>query len=756
MTAAHFGGRLLSTWEVARAGDEFVPVRVPCTVAGLLRARGTWRLGDPGDFDRENWTFRCRFSGGDEDELCFEGLSPNAEIWLNGMHLATAYGMLTPLVVPVRLLADNLLEVRCLPTSTAKRPRPRWRSRNIDDQARRWTRVSALGHLPTLGPTFSTVGPWRPVSLRRRRFASFNLATRVEGRRGIVTIDAELVKPQALSIALAGRVLRHEGQTVNVELAVDDADLWWPSTHGAQPRYALRVEAEGAVMERLIAFRTLCLNRDFALEVNGVPVFCRGACWIPPDAVGLDYDPRPDLLRARDAGFNMIRVSGNTLYESDDFYAACTELGLLVWQDFMFASLDYPFGDAGFREQVVSEARSFLRRVQAEACLAVLCANTEVAMQALMLGVAAEQDTYYTETLPSICTSLRPDVPFVPGTPSGGALGIEPREGCSHYYGVGVFQRDLNDARLSGVRFASECLAFGQRPGALSRSAWHDTPWEHRIVRFDSGGGDFADANEHYLRALFRVDPLELRTNDRPLYDALLEIVPGLVMQTTLESWRCGSHCQGALIWLWRDIWRSCGWGLIDADGRVKAAYHYVRRALTAPVLGIDAGLNGLDVYLINESDVPVNDELVLELYQDDIRRDVVSHRTTVAARSFMRVNASALLGRFTDLTFAYRFGPRAYDVVAARWGERGRTLFFPGGLPLPRPRETGLRARHIDGGLELMAQRLVHTVVIESDTASDNFFHLLPGETRQISCAPGPVRISALGASERIRLDLG
>ncbi len=163
-------------------------------------------------------------------------------------------------------------------------------------------------------------------------------------------------------------------------------------------------------------------------------------------------------------------------------------------------------------------------------------------MQAHMMGVTPPAEPFYDTTLPELCAALRPDVPFVPGSPSGGPIGIEPRYGCSHYYGVGAYQRPP-------VRRAPHraCPLWPQRvpggaaapPRRASRAeAWHDVPWESRYQRYDSGAGDLADENEFYVRELFGVDPLSLRTNDRPAYNALLDITPGIVMEETFATWR--------------------------------------------------------------------------------------------------------------------------------------------------------------------------------------------------------------------------
>src|SRR5262249_52344016 len=146
-----------------------------------------------------------------------------------------------------------------------------------------------------------------------------------------------------------------------------------------------------------VGFRALEVNRgpdgeSFGLTINGVDVFCRGVCWTPLDLARLDADPadyRHALERLKDAGVNMLRVSGTMTYETDVFHDLCDELGILVWQDFMFANMDYPSADRIFARAVTLEAQQLLERLEGRPSIVVLCGNSEVEQQAAMLGLPA-------------------------------------------------------------------------------------------------------------------------------------------------------------------------------------------------------------------------------------------------------------------------------------------------------------------------------------------------------------------------------
>ena len=166
------------------------------------------------------------------------------------------------------------------------------------------------------------------------------------------------------------------------------------------------------------------------------------------------------------AGMNMLRVPGIGCYESEEFYELCDRLGILVWQDFMFANLDYPESDEQFMEGVRREAIQLLDRLASRPSLAVLCGGSEVAQQVAMLGLDPQlaNGPLYGELLPSLVAQAGVDAPYVPSTPWGGELPFRPGAGVANYYGVGAYLRPLTDARLASVRFAGECLAFANVP----------------------------------------------------------------------------------------------------------------------------------------------------------------------------------------------------------------------------------------------------------------------------------------------------
>ena len=762
--------------------------------AAALRAADRWDLDHPRDFDAEDWWYRCRFAATDVNacsRLHFDGLATVVDVWLNGTHILRSDSMFVANAVDVSgtLRDDNELVLRfhaLSPLLAVKRPRPRWRTGLVAHQQLRWYRTALLGRMPAWCPPVAPVGPWRSILLESGaplHIEETDLRAELDGEDGVVRVsilaNGALADADAHGTLAAGECTAPvgfyrfpEGEVVlQATVRVPRVKRWWPHTHGAQPLYSVRlsIELDGKAIDidlGRVGFRTLEIDRgpdgeSFGLVVNGVAVFCRGACWAPLDLARLDADPadyRVALERLRDAGMNMLRVGGTMVYETDAFHDLCDELGILVWQDFMFANMDYPSADESLTGAVTLEARQLLQRLQGRPSIAVLCGSSEVQQQAAMLGLAADrwQNPLFDELLPGLAKSFLPELEWLPSTPTGGTLPFHADRGVTHYYGVGAYLRPFDDTRRAAVRFAAECLAFSNIPDAAMVDALldegvapgHHPRWKAAVPRDAGAGWDFEDVRDHYVGVLFGVDPGELRARDVERYLALGRVATGEAMLRTFAEWRRpGSSCHGGLVWFARDLCRGAGWGVVDSTGRPKAAYWYLKRAF-APValFASDEGLNGLWLHMLNDTLEPIDAEIRVALFREGSLRSV-RHSTplTLPGRGFHSVHADALFDGFVDLTYAYRFGPPGHDVVAATLLDRttGATLaaahYFPCGLPAVRDNALGLvaTAEPITGGyaISLKVDRFAHAVAIEAEgfLPNDNYFHLEPGESRRL-----------------------
>jgi beta-mannosidase len=774
-------------------------------VAAARRANGRWRLDDaPYRFDAQDWWYRLRFDAaapapGCTQVLGLDGLATLAEVWLNGRSLLQSDNMFVAHACDVtdslQAGTNELVMVfRALDTAlTRARPRPRWRTPMVAHQQLRWLRTTLLGRTPGWSPPAAVVGPWRRVWLATRQLSDVAstcktpvLHAQLEGTAGLVHCRMERIKghmhPDIAATETPHLQLEREGHVFTQVLALDSDQrawvgvlrveapaLWWPHTHGEPALYQARVRwgshadapvtALGALGFRRIELRTQ--GGEFSIAVNGVPVFCRGAVWTPLDPVSLRSSAAQcasAVAQARAAGMNMLRVAGSMVYEEDRFYAACDAQGVLVWQDFMFASMDYPCADDGFAASALLEARQTLQRLQCRPCLALLCGNSEVEQQAAMWGAPREagQPAFFMTLLASLCAEMAPGTAYWPSSAHGGAFAFQASAGSSSYYGVGAYLRPLDDARRAQLRFASECLAFAnvpsdlalaRMPGGLAARAC-DPNWKARSPRDLLAGWDFDDVRDHYLETLFQTNARQLRRTDHARYLSLSRLASGEAMAASMAEWRRpGSTCGGALVLLLQDLWAGAGWGLLDEAGQPKACWHYLRRVQQpVAVLMSDEGVNGLWLHLINEHADAEVVELELSAWQGgDVRVAHARQTLTLAPRSAQSLCSLTLLGHFSDLTHAYQFGPPVCDAVVASLrhaqGLISQAFYFPGGPGSTSTMDVGLQAsvRWLDEQHAELSLRSTHVargvhLEVPGFVADDDFFHLSPCTPRCIS----------------------
>lgn len=795
---------------------------VPGTVATSLAAD----IDQRAPYDEQDWWYRTRFAADDLPTgaagfLHFGGLATIAEVWLNGIRILSSTNMHLAHRVEVTpyLRADNLLVIafRALRAAThPARPRARWRTALVDRQELRWFRTTLLGRMPGWTPPVDPVGPWRPVCLeicRRVVIDHLHVRPLVQASVNHVEVDVALRLPpdttldalvlhlggETYPIAVAAGAAASQPVTVRALVETHDRSRWWPHTHGRATLVPWHLEVRSAGVscqagEGSLGFRELELyqtNGRVQIVVNSVPVFCRGACWISADILALQAAParlRHLLTLARDAGVNMLRISGTATYESDAFYALCDELGILVWQDFMFANFDYPFDDARFRADVDAEIAQQVNRLKRHACIAMYCGGSEVAQQAAMMGLPRTHwmHPFYVEQLPAQLSQLHPGVPYFPSSPWGGALPFHAGTGICHYYGVGAYLRPLADVRSAGVKFASECLGFSNVPdspimeqiGDGRMLPPHHPRWKARQPRDNGAGWDFEDVRDHYHRLLLDQDPVALRSADVSRYYELARLVPGEVMRRVFAEWRDPARgCGGALVWIYADLVPGAGWGVIDSTGQPKSTYWYLKRAWARRSISLlDDGLDGLAVLLSNETARAVDAALEIDFLMRG-SRTVATTRVPVQVEPHgnSRLQVDALLGYFTDSTYAYRFGPPSFDCVTARLvrPDSGKLIasdfFFPGKIRFePQPAEAlqiaVVRQSRTRVLIEVRADRMIYGVRLEAPgyVPGDNHFHVAPGECRRVlftrtapSAAPLQLEAHAVNIAGSVQLQV-
>ncbi|TCP88036.1 beta-mannosidase [Sphingomonas sp. PP-CE-1A-559] len=589
-------------------------------------------------------------------ELVFDGLDTFADIWLDGEVLGRADNMFRSWRFDVGSVATGRhhLAVCFHPPSimTGSQPLPNWSvaTDRITRSRRTAMRKAQFGWGWDWGPDLPTVGIWKPVRIERRRspvVRSINFSTlAVDDGVARIAIDIDLTEATDVAIdlvspsgAMVARTSRHGSG--GLEMTVPDAQLWWTSDLGDQPLYTLVVRIDGADdYRRRVGIRTIVIDRSpdpdepgttfFRFVLNGVSIFAKGVNWVPAGSfVGaVAAGTYRDLLeRAVGANMNMVRIWGGGIYEPDGFYDACDRLGLLVWQDFMFANGPDPDDDPAFLENVRAEVREQVARLRHHPCLAVWCGNNESHgihwLQQELTGVSERHVglVIYDEIIPAALGELDPVTPWWPSSPWGGPSPNSMRGGDVHNWTVWHGFPPVPDVELEGgYETVSEGVAF--------------TRYQEDKARFVSEFGLQAAPALATLKrwmapedlALGCAGFLERIKDEADKAKAMMIPVTGLpqtvvdyvdyTMLAQSEGLKFGiehyrrrkPHCSGALIWQHNDCWPCVSWSLIDYDGVAKAGWYAVRRAFAPVLASFRRDGDAVELWITNDTLAPVND----------------------------------------------------------------------------------------------------------------------------------------------------
>lgn len=791
----------LSGWEYAKStldkcltpadsqNLEWHPATVPGTVASELLRGQSINYDSVLPLDDDDFWYRGKVvlptDMPGSVQLHLDGLATFAEVWLDDKLVLRTDNMFCAHVLDVskhvqEAGVEHFLSIRFCglsPFLAQKHPRAKWRTPFVQHRNLRFVRTSLVGRTPGISPQIPVVGPWRPVYFELRQAPSLSV-TRLNAMlvENIGVIDVELSVRGTEGLEAGDRLsLRCGDCTTELtlestmdevliasgRLEIDKPELWWPHTHGAPHTYDIAIDGtvggrDVSHNHKGIGFRTIEFKDPFAICVNGLEIFCRGACWRPIDFLSMNPDPdemRRVLDLAVDAGMNMLRITGETAYETDTFYSLCDELGIMVWQDFMFARLDYPVEDENFLSSITIEAAQLLRRLSTHPCLTMLCGNTEVAQTAALLGLDKEKwsNRWFDQSLPSLCQELLPAVPYWRSSPDGGDMPFYTDEGVSHYFGVGAYRQELVDAVVNAPVFASECLAFGIPPiGSIGKLV--DPDVEMSSPADANASWSFLDVTEYYASKLYSADLSELKKTDLDRYSQLCGIVVGEVMYYVQSQWRRrGRPCNGSLHIALNDAAEGSGWGLIDSEGSPKAPYFFLKRAWKPLALIIvDEGVNGLKLIVHNDRPMEFLGTLNVAFCRFD---GVVVHGgeldLNLAARSRLELSAESIVGHFVDSSYTYQFGAPAFDyvvgeLVATRRAVVEETIWLVGRSQISPIQEIDVEIdvmEQEDGNLRLilLASRFVQslTLVTNQFDVSDNCFHLPPNKPKSILAQP-------------------
>ncbi|MFP4540290.1 MAG: beta-mannosidase [Opitutales bacterium] len=651
------------------------------------------------------------------------------------------------------------------------------------------------------GPRFVTAGIWQ--DLRLEAWSGARLETvRVEQAHADGEVSLQLHPETAGTPAeeLTYRwslVLDDEEVATGTGLSIEvpDPQLWWPNGHGGQPLYTLAVEAlaDGEPVDRWsrrLGLRTIALDRTadgdgerFAFVVNGKPIFAKGANWIPAHSfvAGLTRaDYARDLESAAEAHMTMIRVWGGGIYEAEPFYDLCDELGLLVWQDFMFSCTLYP-GDEQFLALVREEAHHQVRRLRHRACLALWCGNNEIPM--INREDLAKEPTYrqsydavFHALLPEVLAATDPVTPYWPSSPhredaddrdhAPGELG-----GDTHFWDVWHLRQPVSDYQKWHFRFVSE---YGMQAYCTPATQATFCPPEDANVF----GATMENHQKNRAGNQIILDYVSRRYRFPKSQEDLLylsQLNQAFCVQTGAEFHRrISPHCMGSLYWQLNDCWPVASWSSIEFTGQWRAL-HYAAKRFFAPAL--------VTAQLLGEEHVTVGNYRHNEVHGVELFT-VSDLPEGTPARLFwtlFHLDGERLKEGERDLALAYGRGIRqtTLDLRAPLAAHGAEQVFLRLGLEaegqprqeetvfLTAPRfldlrrgETKLEWEPVTPGearLHLTSSVFQHRFALEFPGflphLSDNFFELYPGETRAVEVrSPPGVAFEELQAALRHR----
>ncbi len=735
-------------------------------------------------------------------ELCFDGLDTVAVVSVNGVELGRTANMHRRYRFDLKdacVGGSNTLEVAFaapLPAAWDEQDRlgelPRAGGGSNPSHPHNMLRKMACNMGWDWGPVLPTCGIWRDI-----RVEAWNVG-RLGDVRPIVRSATEALAVVDIEADVQGRgdvratLTAPDGSSFEgTHLEIENPKRWFPVGHGQQPLYTLRVELHDGntlldVREQRVGLREVTLDTTadvdrngsdwpvdglgsgnaMQLVVNGRPVYCKGANWIPDDA--FPHRVTPDRYAKRidqavEANMNMLRVWGGGLYESNDFYELCDEKGVMVWQDFLFACAAY-HEDESTHRQVEAESRDNVSRLTRHPSLVLWNGCNENLMGhhswhydekswESYIGDRGWGLAYYYGVLDKATRELAPATPYWPASPSNGTtlddfIGKDPNaneRGNRHvwnvWHGPGHYLNYLGHY----PRFCSEFGFHGPAAWATLERAIpeHARRWDSDAMRLHNKNGitDIGDGQDKSTARMgddFEVpDAVCGDAFDDWLYLSQVmqarALTVGVGWYRSLFPWNSGS-----LFWQLNDCWPCASWSAIDGDGRAKPMLHAARRFFAPRVVNIgpreptqvggwDEDAGPLRVFLHNDADATWQTALHLRRFDyDGIELDAHEAAVTVQPRAAATVDVPTDWHRRDD----------TFLVADAAGGERAFWWFAPDKhAPMPTPR---FEAKAADDGrsVTVTARTLVRDLCLLADRlhpsaeADDACVTLLPGES--------------------------
>ena len=763
--------------------------------------------------DKEDWVYETCFTLAadmmrkENMELVFEGLDTYADVYLNDECILKADNMFRCWSIPVRQYIreeNNILKVYF--HSPVKIDVPKWDALPYqypasNDQSENgglfnkkisiFARKAGYHYGWDWGPRLVTSGIWRPVYIRAwsdlRINDVFIEQKEVGAGRAVIAGHVELDADKDMNGVLVtitdeatGRVLgewqadlKRGTNRVTVDFVLHKPKLWWSNGLGEPFLYRFRTDiiAGGELLDsktERVGIRSLKVvhqpdkdGHTFYIELNGRPVFAKGANYIPSDNFLPRVTPenyKRTILDAAGVNMNMLRVWGGGIYENDVFYDLCDEHGIMIWQDFMFACSMYP-AEGALLDNIHQEAVDNVKRLRNHACIALWCGNNECQDAWLGWGwkreierqnkeyadkIWAQYRQQYHVTLPGVVREYAPGTFYWPSSPfafEGEMSGTT--DGDRHYWSVWHGKAPISDYDSEKSRFFSE-YGFQSFPefDSVKRYAPYPEDWDIRseVMMSHQRGGDHANGLiETYLLNEYK------KPRDFRAFLYMNHVLQGDAIKTAIESHRRQMpYNMGTLFWQHNDCWPVASWASRDYYGRWKAQHYYVRKAYDDILISSVVEGDDLKVYAVSDRLENTSGRLQLQVCQFD--GTVVHHwdKSVGISGNDSRVCFSAPLAKLLEGADRGTVYVRVdYTDKSGRVYHNNYYLGKQKDMDYPKV-DLQTEVRSIEGGYEVMvsadkfARAVCLSVADNESVYSDNYFDVQPKGSVQVQVRTG------------------
>lgn len=770
-----------------RAAAQWIRATVPGTVHTDLMANK--QIADPfyrmneNDVqwvDQQQWIYKREFRipasvlTRDAIELVCEGLDTYAQIRINGKLVGETANMFVDHRLEVKKQlrnGKNTIEILFdSPTMRTKALEKKHGALRVAlEPPRVYVRKAQYSFSWDWGPKLTTSGIWRNISLEAFSFARLQhphvKAITLNSREAVVevSVEVERTKGAGLSVRMvlsgegsyAEQTFVVRGNSIRRTFRIPKPKLWWPNGYGEQPMYKVlfSLQKDGEEIHQLevpFALRTVELIQDedsegksFIFKINGRKIYCKGADWIPCDSFiprVADSTYETLLHLAKDAHMNMIRVWGGGIYEQDVFYNLCDLLGLMVWQDFMYACGEYP-DQPWFLKQSKEEAEKVVKRLRNHPSIIVWCGNNECEWLFCTENPKKTPDDMtgakiFRDILPSVVTRHDGARPYWRSSPFGEGFPNAESNGTHHQWTVWSFWKDYKEYENDNARFVAE---FGFQAPA-NRRTFEDVSLSsdrHPQSRFMDHHNKQVEGPERLFR--FQSAHYQLGTSfDDSIYKS--QLVQAEALKCAVEHWRRRKFkTAGSMFWQLNDCWPVSSWAVIDSALRPKAGYYFAKKFFAPVLLSLKKSDNILEVWVTNDELKPGSGRLELS-FRSFVGKRIWTKKLgfAIRANSSSKVHAIDLLQFVKHDSASHYFSGRLLTADGLS-SEQRYFLHEPKHLVLPKTKLTTLLKSGNNGEWRLkiasmaFAKNVRVEILGEEIIFDDNYFDIDAGASKLV-----------------------